>query len=61
MLILCMMHCNADHVQYASSHQADEIAATLDVDINAALSLYCRASHTTHWSQVSVVLPSSVA
>ena len=61
MLILYMMHRNACLVQYASSHQADENEATRNMDINAAIYLYCRASDTTDWSQVSVVLNSSAA
>ncbi len=56
-----MMHSHAYHVQYASSHQADESAATHNMDINAAICLYCRASDTTHWSQMSVVLASTAA
>ncbi len=56
-----MMHRNADHVQYAPSHQADEIAATDNIDIHAAIYLYCRASDITDWSQVSVVLTGSAA
>ncbi len=61
MLTLYMMHCIAYHVLYASSHQAGEIAATDNTDINAAIYLYCRASDTTYKSPVSVVLASSVA